>query len=93
MLIDTLSKMLCKEALVWRQLSHPYVLSFVGIDQETFEKTEMLGMVSPWMTNGTIMNYVKSDIYVASRDRHRLVSTLLYTQGRHRLLMSFSLVP
>ncbi|KAJ7207647.1 hypothetical protein GGX14DRAFT_366218, partial [Mycena pura] len=26
----------CREALVWQQLRHPFVLEFIGIDRESF---------------------------------------------------------
>ena len=68
--------MLCKEALVWRQLNHPYLLKFVGLDRATFGTPDELCMISPWMSHGTIMNFIKSDKYDATCDRLRLVSAL-----------------
>ncbi|KAJ7748023.1 kinase-like domain-containing protein [Mycena metata] len=47
---------LCREALIWKELHHPYILTFIGIDQDSFPST--LGMVSPWMEHGTILNYL-----------------------------------
>jgi hypothetical protein len=70
---------LCTEGLVWRQLHHPNVLPFLGIDGRTFKDITSLGLVSPWMERGTIMNYIKTNSYDASHDRMRLVSTSAIT--------------
>ncbi|KAF9469341.1 kinase-like domain-containing protein [Collybia nuda] len=43
-----------REALVWQQLKHPSVLTFLGIDSEIFPSS--LCMVSPWMKHGTILD-------------------------------------
>ncbi|KAJ7607404.1 kinase-like domain-containing protein [Roridomyces roridus] len=47
---------LCQEALIWKDLNHPNILTFIGIDRETFPSS--LCMVSPWMENGTVLNYL-----------------------------------
>ncbi|KAJ7468550.1 kinase-like domain-containing protein [Mycena latifolia] len=47
----------CREALVWKDLHHPHILSFIGIDRESFPSS--LCMVSPWMEHGTVLNYLK----------------------------------
>ena len=70
------SKAFCKEALVWRQLCHPNVLRFLGIDRYTFSSTNALCMVSPWMAQGTVIAYLRSSAYYPAQDRHRLVSEL-----------------
>ncbi|KAJ7145913.1 kinase-like domain-containing protein [Mycena epipterygia] len=46
----------CREALVWRDLHHPNILPFIGIDRESFPSS--LSMVSPWMEHGTILKYL-----------------------------------
>ncbi|KAJ7490138.1 kinase-like domain-containing protein [Mycena galericulata] len=48
---------LCREALVWKDLHHPNILTFIGIDRESFPTS--LCMVSPWMEHGTVLNYLK----------------------------------
>ncbi|KAJ6525873.1 kinase-like domain-containing protein, partial [Mycena vulgaris] len=48
----------CREALVWKYLDHPHILSFIGIDRESFPSA--FCMVSPWMENGTILKYLAS---------------------------------
>ncbi|KAJ7823078.1 kinase-like domain-containing protein [Mycena olivaceomarginata] len=47
----------CREALVWKDLHHPHILSFIGIDRESFPSS--LCMVSPWMEHGTVLQYLK----------------------------------
>ncbi|KAJ7605510.1 hypothetical protein DFH06DRAFT_1487185 [Mycena polygramma] len=59
----------CREALVWKDLHHPHILPFLGIDQESFPPS--LCMVSPWMEHGTVMNYLKEH-------GHANVDKLLY---------------
>ncbi|KAJ6469290.1 kinase-like domain-containing protein [Mycena sanguinolenta] len=44
------------EALIWRQLSHPNVLPFFGLSH--FDKR--LSLVSPWMENGTMVEYLRT---------------------------------
>ncbi|KAF8129139.1 ankyrin repeat-containing domain protein [Mycena galopus ATCC 62051] len=46
---------ICREALVWRDLHHPHILTFIGIDRETFPS---LALVSPWMEHGTVLHYL-----------------------------------
>ncbi|KAJ7646809.1 kinase-like domain-containing protein [Roridomyces roridus] len=47
----------CREALVWKDLHHPNILPFLGIDRDTFPSS--LCMVSPWMEHGTILNHLE----------------------------------
>ncbi|KAK1224262.1 hypothetical protein PQX77_012840 [Marasmius sp. AFHP31] len=47
----------CREALVWRQLNHPNVLPFLGVNTELFAPGFCL--VLPWMENGDILKYMK----------------------------------
>ncbi|EPQ54922.1 kinase-like protein [Gloeophyllum trabeum ATCC 11539] len=58
-----------REALVWRQLRHPFVLPFLGIDLESFDQ---VSLVSPWMANGNIRDYRGSQALTA-QDIHRLL--------------------
>ncbi|KAJ7875387.1 kinase-like domain-containing protein [Mycena olivaceomarginata] len=51
----------CREALVWKDLHHPNILPFLGIDRDSFPSS--LCMVSPWMEHGTITNYLKTHGY------------------------------
>jgi serine/threonine protein kinase len=68
-----LSQNLAREALVWRQLKHPHVLEFVGIDKSSFQDTQFICLVSPWMSHGTLKDYIKSKDYEPKHDIPRLV--------------------
>ncbi|KAF7362805.1 hypothetical protein MVEN_00630300 [Mycena venus] len=46
-----------QEALVWRYLKHPNILPFLGVDATTFPSPTM-AMLSPWMTRGSVLNYM-----------------------------------
>ncbi|KAJ7778423.1 kinase-like domain-containing protein, partial [Mycena metata] len=48
----------CREALVWKDLLHPHILPFLGIDLDNFPAH--LCLVSPWMENGTVLNYFEN---------------------------------
>ncbi|KAJ7619452.1 kinase-like domain-containing protein [Roridomyces roridus] len=48
---------LCREALVWKDLHHPNILTFIGIDRDSFPGS--LCLVSPWMEHGTVLKYLK----------------------------------
>jgi hypothetical protein len=65
--------MLHKEAIVWRQLQHPHVLPFLGLDQSLFSDHDRICMVCPWMENGNLCQFVKSKVYNAKDDCIRLV--------------------
>ena len=58
---DTYShrKILCKEAIVWRDLIHPNILPFLGICKNAFGP--LLALVSPYMENGDVLSYVKQN--------------------------------
>ncbi|KAF7373269.1 Kinase-like protein [Mycena sanguinolenta] len=48
----------CREALLWKNLHHPHILPFLGIDADSFPG--FLSMVSLWMEHGTVINYLKT---------------------------------
>lgn len=58
----------CKEVVLWKSLEHPNVLPLlcVGI--------EPLVMISEWMTNGNVIEYIKQN---PEADRIALVGFLL----------------
>ncbi|KAF7351294.1 Protein kinase domain-containing protein [Mycena sanguinolenta] len=45
-----------REALIWRQLSHPNLLPFLGLHY----LDNKLCLVSPWMSNGHILQFLKT---------------------------------
>ncbi|KAF8130910.1 kinase-like domain-containing protein [Mycena galopus ATCC 62051] len=59
----------CREALLWKDLQHPHILPFWGIDGDSFPSS--LCMVLPWMEHGTVMHYLK-------QHGHENVDKLLY---------------
>jgi hypothetical protein len=73
-LMCCVSQDFCKEGLLWRQLSHPNVLPFIGVDGNIDGDSPSFSMISPWMKRGTVMTYVRSSQYNPRVDRQRLVS-------------------
>jgi serine/threonine protein kinase len=67
-------KRLCREALVWRQLHHPHVLPFLGLDYTLFPQHRFPCMISPWMENGMLKDYVKTSRYNPKQDTLPIVS-------------------
>jgi serine/threonine protein kinase len=43
----------CREALVWRSLSHPFIMPLLGINEEQ----SLYFLVSPYMENGTLADW------------------------------------
>ncbi|KAF7366108.1 Protein kinase domain-containing protein [Mycena venus] len=70
-----------REALIWRQLSHPNLLPFLGI----YYLDTKLCLVSPWMENGNLTEYLRT----APSDDDRLCFILdvcmglEYLHGKH----------
>jgi serine/threonine protein kinase len=44
------------EALFWKHLDHPNILPLLGVSQAV---TAHLSLVTPWMPNGNIINYLE----------------------------------
>ncbi|EIN11550.1 kinase-like protein [Punctularia strigosozonata HHB-11173 SS5] len=74
-----------KEALLWRQLKHDHILQLIGIDEDSFRPLPC--MVSAWMPNGTIVDYVSTllDPVTAIEDINELlrqvISGIAYLHG------------
>ncbi|KAJ7913431.1 hypothetical protein B0H13DRAFT_2271150 [Mycena leptocephala] len=49
-----------KEALVWQYLKHPNIVRFLGVDATTFLAPTM-AMVSSWMSQGNVLNYMEEN--------------------------------
>ncbi|KAJ7713774.1 kinase-like domain-containing protein [Mycena olivaceomarginata] len=79
--IQTVLKAFGREALIWRQLCHPNVLPFFGV----YFLDNRLCLVSPWMDNGNVVNFLKQD--PSYKDRLSLVLDvalgLEYLHGRN----------
>ncbi|KAJ7193806.1 kinase-like domain-containing protein, partial [Mycena pura] len=61
----------CREAVIWKNLRHRFILPFLGVDRVTF--SPFLCMVSPWMKNGTILKYLSE----SARGRAEVLQLLL----------------
>ncbi|KAK1218791.1 hypothetical protein PQX77_018501 [Marasmius sp. AFHP31] len=48
-----------REAILWKQLRHPNVLSFLGMYYDLNGDPETLYLVSPWMDKGNLYYYIK----------------------------------
>ena len=70
---STMNQDFCKEAMIWRQLSHENVLPMYGVNAEEF--TPRLAMVLPWMSHGNMMDYLK--------DHPNTNRIVLVTEFRH----------
>ncbi|KAJ7502578.1 kinase-like domain-containing protein, partial [Mycena galericulata] len=58
--VEALFKEFYHEALIWRQLSHPNLLPFFGV-YYLEDSRRRLCLVSPWMENGNIARYLKTN--------------------------------
>ncbi|KAJ8085080.1 MAP kinase kinase kinase activity protein [Marasmius tenuissimus] len=63
-----------KEALLWTQLSHPNLLSLIGVNTTVFPHGFCL--VSPWITNGDIISFLER-----SSDHDRLAAIMEISAG------------
>ncbi len=54
--IHTYMQNFCHEALVWRNLNHPSILPFLGVNKQLFAPSFCL--ISPWMQYGNIMSFL-----------------------------------
>ncbi|KAJ7468565.1 kinase-like domain-containing protein [Mycena latifolia] len=70
----------CREALLWKDLEHPNILPFIGIDRESFPSS--FCMVSPWMEHGTVLNYLnnhgRGDMYRIDKLLYEIAQGLQY---------------
>ncbi|KAF9441661.1 kinase-like protein [Macrolepiota fuliginosa MF-IS2] len=57
---DKIMKIYAREAILWGQLQHPNITPFYGIYYLN-EAQERVCLVSPWMENGNIVMYLKSN--------------------------------
>jgi hypothetical protein len=58
--------MAVQETLIWRQLQHVNVLPFVCLHHFQ-DKREKLSLVSPWMKNGNMQEYLSHKVNNANR--------------------------
>ncbi|KAJ6598277.1 kinase-like domain-containing protein [Mycena vulgaris] len=55
--VEAVLKEFGREALIWRQLSHPNLLPFFGL----YYLENRLCLVAPWMENGNVLEYLKKE--------------------------------
>ena len=46
-------------ALVWKQMSHPHVVGFIGVSNDAFPYLSYPCLISPWMEKGNLTKYLK----------------------------------
>jgi len=56
---EKVTKECSHEALTWYQLPHKYIVPFLGISKDVI--SSRLSLVSPWMENGNIMQYLEQN--------------------------------
>ncbi|KAF5373399.1 hypothetical protein D9757_009771 [Collybiopsis confluens] len=61
-------KQFCNEALLWRQLKHPNILTLLGVNIDLFYPSFCL--ISPWMVNRDIVTYLKRN---PEHNRHNVL--------------------
>jgi hypothetical protein len=72
----------CKEAILWKTVSHPNILNFAGV-QGDMENGQFV-TVSEWMEHGNIMEYIKNNHVNRLELVHDFTSpTTPFTQTRH----------
>ena len=60
----------CKEVIVWKHVSCPYILEFNGV----FYHNGSPAIVTPWMPHGNLIEYLENH---TDADRLRLVSFIV----------------
>jgi hypothetical protein len=48
----------CREVINWHYLQHPNVLPFLGLEGENTSAILHIAMVSPWMDNGNMLQFI-----------------------------------
>lgn len=83
---DLLQKKFHREAMMWRQLSHPNIFPFLGVCDHLFDKRPC--MVSPWSYHGNVMEFLEKN---PNHDRLKLLldvaTGLAYLHGPNRKLV------
>ncbi|KAJ6507785.1 kinase-like domain-containing protein [Mycena vitilis] len=77
--IDTILKEFSREALIWRQFCHPNLLPFFGLCY--FQ--QRLCLVSPWMNNGHIRAFLKTEKCGPSRHLSLILDVALGMEYLH----------
>ncbi|KAJ7289835.1 kinase-like domain-containing protein, partial [Mycena rebaudengoi] len=76
-------KKFAKEALVWHYLNHPNIVPFLGVDATTFPSPTM-AMVSSWMSQGNVLNYMGENSPLnSSRQLNDVTQGLMYLHSEN----------
>lgn len=67
----------CKEVVLWKSLNHPNILGLVGVCPWDDTPEAKLTMISEWMPNGNIVEYIKHN------ESHRLQLVCKRSSYRH----------
>jgi serine/threonine protein kinase len=62
---------------VWRQLDHPHILPFIGVMAWPVTNAMHHCLVSPWMANGSLQEFMRSDQFDSYLDGPRFVGYLV----------------
>ncbi|KAG2003007.1 TKL/TKL-ccin protein kinase [Coprinopsis cinerea AmutBmut pab1-1] len=74
--VEHFLRIFSREAVIWSQLKHDNVLPFYGVYE--LDESRRLCLVSPWMDNGSLREYVRKSLL--SEVHHRLLAVDV-TQG------------
>jgi len=68
-------KRLRQEIKVWPRLQHEHILPLLGLVRD-FPGSSVPSLVSPWMHNGNLLNFLQHSSALTRYERFRLVSVL-----------------
>jgi len=76
LIIAVIAQTFCKEVVTWKSLHHPNVLPLLGVTMGE----RLFAMVSEWMVNGNIVEFVKAH---REANRFKLVGSRSRTDPTH----------
>jgi hypothetical protein len=68
-----LAQRLVTEAVIWQQLEHANIVPFLGVVHDQNMPFSILHTITPWMPQGTLLDFIKSSSYDACTQRAQLV--------------------
>ena len=76
LMIAVIVQTFCKEVVTWKSLQHPNVLPLLGVTMGE----RLFAMVSEWMVNGNIVEFIKAH---REANRFKLVGSRSHTDPTH----------
>lgn len=67
-----------KEAILWGQLHHPNIVPFYGVYYLDDTSGRRICLVSPWMTNGNLVQYLQANPHVNRKSFVSAISPLYH---------------